>query len=235
MSSTGFVSSVGNTAGNFVSGVGETTTGLVTGLGNTAGNLVSGVGETTTGLVSGLGDTAGNLVSGVGNTAGNLVSDTATIATSTAQGLLDIPKNLMDINFFDYLTSISGGPPDTHRFDSTLMLMFAAVFAGYTATALPNGFLKLFESPLYQFIVFYIIGITSYGHSLPPGASGLGPFKVLWAGPYVFLDAILVTCIFQLAVYLVRSHYFDDILDESDIYKDNLTPAELEELSYDSE
>jgi len=106
-----------------------------------------------------------------------------------------------------YFRSLSGGNPPTHRFDNTFFLMIGAVFAGYTATVLHPDFLKEFENPLIQFIVFYIIGISSYGGKVPPGGFGLGPLKVFWAGPYVFYDAILTTAMFQLLVYVTNYYY----------------------------
>jgi hypothetical protein len=115
-----------------------------------------------------------------------------------------------------YLVSLSGGPPSEHRFDNTLCLMIGAVFAGYTATALHPEFLKEFEHPLIQFLVFYIIGISSYGGNVPPGGWGWGPFKTLWAGPYVFLDAILTVVAFQTLVY-ITNYYYD--------YKNQLKPG----------
>lgn len=106
-----------------------------------------------------------------------------------------------------YLISLSGGPPKEHRFDNTLFLMLGAVFAGYTATALHPEFLKEFESPLIQFVLFYMIGISSYGGQVPPGGFGIGPFKTLWAGPYVFLDALLTMIAFQTLVYVTNYYY----------------------------
>ena len=153
-----------------------------------------------------------NPIMNVASAAGSTVNNTVSGVTN----LVAAPLNLLDISVPDYLNSISGGKPDSHRFDNTILLMVAAVFAGYTATALPADFLKLFESPIVQFIVFYIIGITSYGGGMPPGGKGFGPFKVFWAGPYVFLDAILVVCIMQLAVFLLRKWYKEDEDDEDD-------------------
>ena len=63
--------------------------------------------------------------------------------------------------FRQYLRSLSGGPPATHRFDSTFLLMVGSVFAGYTATAFPEKFLKNFEHPIVQFLIFYILGLST--------------------------------------------------------------------------
>lgn len=106
-----------------------------------------------------------------------------------------------------YLVSLMGGKPAGHRFDNTIFLMIGAVFAGYTATKLHPDFLKEFEHPLIQFLVFYIIGISSHGGTVPPGGWGWGPFKVIWGGPFVFYDAILTTFMFQLLVYVTNTYY----------------------------
>ena len=76
-------------------------------------NLVTDVGSSTV-------DLAKNLASGVGNSAVDIVSGSANIATDTAKDLLKLPSSLMDISIPDYLVSISGGKPDSHRFDNTL-------------------------------------------------------------------------------------------------------------------
>lgn len=106
-----------------------------------------------------------------------------------------------------YLESLMGGKPVGHRFDNTIFLMISAVFAGYTVTKLHPDFLKEFEHPLVQFLVFYIIGISSHGGAIPPGGWGWGPFKVIWGGPFVFYDAILTTFMFQLLVYVTNTYY----------------------------
>lgn len=106
-----------------------------------------------------------------------------------------------------YLESLMGGKPAGHRFDNTIFLMISAVFAGYTVTKLHPDFLKEFEHPFVQFLVFYIIGISSHGGAIPPGGWGWGPFKVIWGGPFVFYDAILTTFMFQLLVYLTNTYY----------------------------
>lgn len=122
-----------------------------------------------------------------------------------------------------YLVSLMGGKPVGHRFDNTFFLMISAVFAGYTVTKLHPDFLKEFEHPLVQFVVFYIIGISSHGGAVPPGGWGWGPFKVIWGGPFVFYDAILTTFIFQMLVYVTNTYY------ESKEQKNKEQPEEEEE------
>ena len=129
--------------------------------------------------------------------------------------MLSIPK---------YLVSLMGGKPAGHRFDNTLFLMIGAVFAGYTVTKLHPDFLKEFENPFIQFLVFYIIGISSYSGSVPPGGWGWGPFKVLWGGPFVFYDAIITTFMFQLLIYAINTYYESkERNDESDDNHENNT------------
>ena len=200
------VSGVADLAGNTVTGVADLAGNTVSGVADLAGNTVSGVTNLAGNTLTGVADLAGNTVSGVAGLAGNTVSGVA----NTATDILSAPLSMVDISLPQYLKSISGGEPSSHRFDNTILLMCAAIFAGYTATALPKKFLKLFQNPIVQFIVFYIIGITSYGGSMPPGGKGFGPFKVFWAGPYVFLDAILVVCLMQLLIFITRMIYGKD-------------------------
>jgi len=96
-----------------------------------------------------------------------------------------------------YLRSLSGGPPSSHRFDSTFLLMVGSVFAGYTATAFPEKFLKKFEHPIIQFIIFYILALST--------STSKDSIKILAIG-----DALLTTLIFQSAVYLANKYYNDN-------------------------
>ena len=92
-----------------------------------------------------------------------------------------------------YFISLSGGPPAYHRADSTLLLMVGSVFAGYTATAFPDKFLKKFENPILQFVVFLILGLST---SLNGSNVKL----------YVIGDAIITTIIFQILIYISKKY-----------------------------
>mgnify|MGYP000123770583 CR=1 FL=1 len=107
---------------------------------------------------------------------------------------------------FNYIKSLLGGRPFSHRADQTFFLIVGAVFAGYTAKSLHIDFLKNFENPFIQFLIFYMIGISSYSGKMPPGGWGFAGWKVLWAGPYVFFDSLFAVILFQLLVYI--SHYY---------------------------
>lgn len=96
--------------------------------------------------------------------------------------------------FRQYANSLMGGPPASHRFDSTFLLMTGAVFAGYTATAFPPQFLEKFENPLVQFIVFYILGLST--------STSKDSIKLLVIG-----DAFVTTLLLQLSIYLVNYYY----------------------------
>ena len=93
-----------------------------------------------------------------------------------------------------YFRSLSGGPPASHRFDSTFLLMVGSVFAGYTATAFPEQFLKKFEHPIIQFIIFYILALST--------STSKDSIKILAIG-----DALLTTILFQSSVYLANKYY----------------------------
>ena len=107
----------------------------------------------------------------------------------------------------DYIKSLVGNGPKNHRADSVFFLILGAVFAGYTATNIHVDFLKNFENPFIQLVVFYAIGISSYGGKKPPGSWGIGGWKVIWAGPYVFFDALFAVIIFQFLSYISNSYY----------------------------
>ena len=107
----------------------------------------------------------------------------------------------------NYFNSLIGKEPKLHRFDHSLFYVIAAVFAGYTLTAAHPKFLKHFENPIVQFIIFYINGITWYAGEVPPGGFGGLGFKTLWAGPYVFLDSILAVVFIQAIVYFSHKLY----------------------------
>ena len=61
------------------------------------------------------------------------------------------------LDFGKYIKSLAGGPPASHSVRQAMQLILGAVFAGYTATALPAGFLKLFEHPVVQFGTFFLL------------------------------------------------------------------------------
>ena len=105
------------------------------------------------------------------------------------------------------MNSLKGGGPELHSLENTVVLMVAAVLAGYTLTGAHPKFLKLFEHPFAQFIIFYIIGITWYAGKTPPGGWGAMGVNTLWAGPYVFLDAVLIVVLIQSIVYFSHKHY----------------------------
>jgi len=92
-----------------------------------------------------------------------------------------------------YFKSVMGGAPKDHHFISSVELIIGACFAGYTVTHLPADFLKLFERPYVQFVVFYILFNTSHG----------GSVSQMW----VIADALLFTAIMNLGIYVIQRAY----------------------------
>jgi len=107
----------------------------------------------------------------------------------------------------DYVNSIYGRTPINNKCNKSFYFIIEAVFAGYIITAAHPKFLKMFEHPLIQFLIFYIIGITWHTGEVPPGGWGGYGFKTLWAGPYVFLDAIFSVILIRSIVYLSHKYY----------------------------
>jgi hypothetical protein len=86
-----------------------------------------------------------------------------------------------------------GGSPQNHHFFSSVELIIGACFAGYTVTHLPADFLKLFERPYVQFVVFYVLFNTSHG----------GSVSQMW----VIADALLFTALMNLGIYVIKRAY----------------------------
>ena len=81
-----------------------------------------------------------------------------------------------------------------HNIKASLQLVIGAVFAGYTATAFPPEFLKLFEHPVAQFFIFFLL-FNSMEHV--PG------FPTI----FVVVDAVLFTIMIQIVLRIVREMY----------------------------
>ena len=73
-------------------------------------------------------------------------------------------------------------------------LVIGAVFAGYTSTAFPPEFLKLFEHPVAQFFIFFLL-FNSMEH--------VKGFPTI----FVIVDAVLFTILIQVVLRLVREFY----------------------------
>ena len=76
-------------------------------------------------------------------------------------------------------------------------LIIGACFAGYTVTHLPPKFLKLFETPIAQFIIFFILFESSHhgGDSLKA----------------MIISSIIYTIIFNILIKLIHKLYSSDI------------------------
>ena len=96
---------------------------------------------------------------------------------------------------FKYYQSLAGGPPSSHTVRQAIQLIIGAVFAGYTATALPPKFLKLFEKPVYQFLIFLVLFNQNYWNE-----TGFPRW-------YMFMDAFLSTFALQLLIYVTKKFY----------------------------
>ena len=94
-----------------------------------------------------------------------------------------------------YLGSLAGGPPASHTVRKGAQLILGSVFAGYTATAFPPEFLKLFEHPLLQFFIFFILFYQNYWNQ-----QGFPKW-------YIMLDAALFTAFLQTSIYVTRKFY----------------------------
>ncbi len=92
-----------------------------------------------------------------------------------------------------YITSILGGPPRDHGPINATQLVIGACMAGYTVTHLPADFLKLFEHPVAQYLVFFILFNTSHGDNTPK----------MWA----FMDALLLTLSVNAVIYIIQNAY----------------------------
>jgi thiol-disulfide isomerase/thioredoxin len=126
------------------------------------------------------------------------------------------------VNFLSrYAKSLAGGPPASHTVRQGALLVLGAVFAGYTATAFPPQFLKLFEKPWMQYIIFLVLFSSNYW-----GESGLPKL-------YVFLDALLFTVLLQVAIHFSKKAYQQE---DSNDTEQVLQPIEPEvELVEDDE
>lgn len=92
-----------------------------------------------------------------------------------------------------YINSILGGPPRDHGPINATQLVIGACMAGYTVTHLPADFLALFEHPVAQYLVFFILFNTSHGDQTPKS----------WA----FMDALLLTISANVIIYLIQTYY----------------------------
>ena len=95
-----------------------------------------------------------------------------------------------------YSKSLFGGKPIDHNFINTFLLFTGAVFAGYLATQLPEDFLKNFEKPFFQFIIFLILGASVYD------------IKKMYM--FIILDALIFTVIFQMFVKIINNIYHNE-------------------------
>jgi len=90
-----------------------------------------------------------------------------------------------------YLISISGGEPKSHNISIGIQLIIGAAFAGYTVTHMPEQFLKIFEHPLMQFLVYFVLFKQT---------------QVDRTIPYYFamFDALLFTIIINIIIYIFK-------------------------------
>lgn len=97
------------------------------------------------------------------------------------------------MDLIKYTKSLLGGPPRSHGPINAAQLVIGSCMAGYTVTHLPAEFLVLFEHPVSQYIVFFILFNTSHGEQTP--------------GSWAFIDAFLLTIIVNAAIYLIQEYY----------------------------
>lgn len=94
-----------------------------------------------------------------------------------------------------YMTSILGGPPKDHGPIAATQLVIGACMAGYTVTHLPPKFLALFEHPVAQYLVFFILFNTSHGDQTPKA----------WA----FMDALILTLSVNALIFILQQLYVE--------------------------
>lgn len=114
-----------------------------------------------------------------------------------ATGFVLMTSNMSPINLVqNYSKSFLGlgSKFPNHNIKSSLQLVIGAVFAGYTATAFPPEFLKIFEHPLAQFFIFFLL-FNSKQYS--PG------FPMI----FVVIDSVLFTIMIQIVLRIVKNLY----------------------------
>ena len=122
-----------------------------------------------------------------------------------------------------YAKSLAGGPPSAHTVRQSAQLILGAVFAGYTATAFPPKFLKMFEKPWAQFLVFLVLFNQSYWNE-----TGFPRW-------YALLDALIFTVLLQTAIYFAKKAYpseeesvEQEIVFENDLVEDDSNVPEVD-------
>ena len=93
-----------------------------------------------------------------------------------------------------FLSTFSFEAPYNHNLVNLTGLILGSVFAGYTATALPESVLKSFEKWYYQLIIFFLVSFSTLSHPLTAG-------KLKFA----LLDALLVLALFRFVLYMLMN------------------------------
>ena len=102
------------------------------------------------------------------------------------------PNKLISDYFNSFLNVKSSYP--SHNINLALQLVIGAVFAGYTATAFPPDFLKLFEHPIAQFFIFFLLFNT---------VERINGFPRI----FIIIDALMFTIFIQIAIRLIKEYY----------------------------
>ena len=92
-----------------------------------------------------------------------------------------------------FLSTFSFEPPYNHNLVNLTGLILGAVFAGYTATALPDSILKSFEKWYFQLLIFFLVSFSTLSHPITEG-------KLKFA----LLDALLVLALFRKLYILIK-------------------------------
>lgn len=102
------------------------------------------------------------------------------------------PNKLIS-NYFNSFLNVKSSYP-SHNINLALQLVIGAVFAGYTATAFPPDFLKLFEHPIAQFLIFFLL---------------FNSIERVKGFPrtFIFIDALIFTIFIQIAIRLIKGYY----------------------------
>ena len=86
--------------------------------------------------------------------------------------------------------------PNNHHIVNIIALVVGSVFAGYTATAFPEKFLKLFEFWPVQLAVFFVLSFSTLQSPITRG-------KI----KFTIYDSILMLVLFNLILYILRMIY----------------------------
>lgn len=120
---------------------------------------------------------------------------------TTATTLADVERRLAALEHrpvYDnwFKSTFSFHPPYNHNLVNLMALSIGAIFAGWTATAMPPAFLAKFESWPVQYLVFVTLSFSTLSHPITPRKM-----------TFVVLDALLLLLVFRAVMHQVQKAY----------------------------